>query len=209
MIQIHSLLTDQVDAILLTDRLPLRSFVIKQPIVSPKWMENFLKHTPNLEELQLISIYSIDGNKWGWPQFSRHLQELSLPLKRFHYSVQFMLLADDEEEKEIFVTCPTARERTFLTSKMTPSIIKCLMDQPFALTTLEITFDDQTRISASHQATRPKRGTSSFANARVFNISKPSKYPTPPIFWTFTGAFTPIRHQGVKSIRVRTKTNTS
>ncbi|KAG0315699.1 hypothetical protein BGZ97_007933 [Linnemannia gamsii] len=122
----------------LPNRLALRSLVLERPLMPQAWMEALLRKTPDLDDLKLITITDIDSNPWDWPRFFKHLQALALPLKQFHYSRPWTVPTSDEQEEKIFSVCSSAQDRTFLAQNMTPIIIKCLTDQPVALTTLDI-----------------------------------------------------------------------
>ncbi|KAG0311925.1 hypothetical protein BGZ97_011555 [Linnemannia gamsii] len=104
-------------------------------VLCPK---DLLTTTPDLEELQLISISNTNGQDWNWPNFRDHLQSLSLPLKTFHYSMLLTRLVNTEQEEEILAVCPHAKERTLLLHNLTPRIISRLTEQSVVLTTLEI-----------------------------------------------------------------------
>ncbi|KAF9083463.1 hypothetical protein BGX29_003124 [Mortierella sp. GBA35] len=126
----------------LPDRLPLWSLVIKHLHIYQPWLEDFLRITPNLEELKLIKIAGNDYF-WDWARFSKHIQSLSLPLKRFHYSVLRSQPPGDELEETTFSICPRAEERAVLCCQLTPGVIKSLMEQPVVLTSLEILLTDR------------------------------------------------------------------
>ncbi|KAG0294120.1 hypothetical protein BGZ96_001742, partial [Linnemannia gamsii] len=101
-------------------------------------MEDFLTTTPDLEELQLVSISNPSNRDWTWPHFRDHLQSLSLPLKRFHYSMLLTRSVDKEQEEEILAVCPNAKERTLLLYNLIPTVVARLTVQLVVLTTLEI-----------------------------------------------------------------------
>lgn len=119
-------------------RLPLQSLVLKHLLLSQQRMEDFLTTTPDLEELQLISISNTSNRDWTWPHFRDHLQSLALPLKKFHFSMLLTRSVDKEQEDEILAVCPNAQERTLLLYNLTPTVIARWMEQPVVLTTLEI-----------------------------------------------------------------------
>lgn len=118
--------------------LSLRSLVLKHLLSPQLRIEDLLTTTPDLEELQLISISNTNGQDWNWPNFRDHLQSLSLPLKTFHYSMLLTRLVNTEQEEEILAVCPHAKERTLLLHNLTPRIISRLTEQSVVLTTLEI-----------------------------------------------------------------------
>ncbi|KAG0217429.1 hypothetical protein BGX33_010614 [Mortierella sp. NVP41] len=111
-------------------------------------MEDLLSITPDLEELKLFNVtHYFDtppAGDWSWPRFSKHLQSLSLPLKQFHlsfwlaYPISVKLEELEELEEMVFSVCPNAMERTLLLHHLTPTVVKGLMELPFALTTLDI-----------------------------------------------------------------------
>ncbi|KAG0377463.1 hypothetical protein BGX24_006063 [Mortierella sp. AD032] len=122
----------------LPDRLPLRSLVLKHPLVAQSWMEGLLARMPNLEVLKLIGLTQVGDRVWDWPRFRKYLKSLYLPLKRFHYSIQLMRSIDEEQEEEIAAVCPNTREPTLSLHGLTPKVIKSLTTQYVVLTTLEI-----------------------------------------------------------------------
>ncbi|KAF9080490.1 hypothetical protein BGX23_002091, partial [Mortierella sp. AD031] len=99
---------------------------------------DLLTTIPNLEELKLIEIHTSDDNPWDWPQFFKHVQSLSLPLRQLHYSAVSPTLTDDELEETVFGICPNATKRTLLCDHLHPRIVHGLIDQPTFLTTLEV-----------------------------------------------------------------------
>ncbi|KAG0283936.1 hypothetical protein BGZ97_008360, partial [Linnemannia gamsii] len=122
----------------LPDRLRLQSLVLEQPRVQQSWMEDLLAVTPDLKELQLITIFSSFENNWEWSRFRDHLRALSLPLERFHFSLLWKNTVDEEELKEVMAVCPKAKEHSILAYYMTPGMKKQLVEWPVFLTTLEI-----------------------------------------------------------------------
>ncbi|KAK3819426.1 MAG: hypothetical protein JOS17DRAFT_756413 [Linnemannia elongata] len=127
----------------LPGRLPLRTLVLKHLLTTQQKMEDLLTIMPDLEELRLISISKTSGYRWDWPEFRTHLQSLSLPLKKFHYSTQLIRSISDVQEEEILQVCPNAKERYILLYNLTPRIVTLLAEQPVVLTTLEIMMTDQ------------------------------------------------------------------
>jgi hypothetical protein len=101
-------------------------------------MEDLLAVTPDLKELQLITIFSSFENNWEWSRFRDHLRALSLPLERFHFSFLWKNTVDEEELKEVMAVCPKAKEHSILAYYMTPGMKKQLVEWPVFLTTLEI-----------------------------------------------------------------------
>ncbi|KAF9334935.1 hypothetical protein BGZ91_010671 [Linnemannia elongata] len=94
---------------------------------------------PNLEGLQLVSILQdSNGSRWDWKRFSKHIQSLSLQLKRFHFSMFQEVLPDDELHEAAFSICPHARDRTFSHYDLTPTVVRTLTELQFFLTSLEI-----------------------------------------------------------------------
>lgn len=130
-------LTEQSNKVL-PDRLRLRSLVLEKPIVKQSWIEDLLTITPDLEDLQLITVTWATRNGWKWSRFCDHLKTLSLPLKRFHHSIHWEYTVDEEQGKEIIAVCPTAQEHTILAYYITPWMIQVFMEWPVFLTTLDI-----------------------------------------------------------------------
>lgn len=123
----------------LLHRVPLRSLVIQRFDTSQSTMEEILTMTPNLEDLQLVALVkNRNGSRWDWKRFSKHIQSLSLQLKRFHFSISQEVLPDDELQEATFSICPHARDRTFSPYDLTPNVVRRLTELPFFLTSLEI-----------------------------------------------------------------------
>ena len=123
----------------LLHRVPLRSLVIQRFDTSQSTMEEILTMTPNLEDLQLVAMLKKrNGSRWDWKRFSKHIQSLSLQLKRFHFSMSQEVLPDDELQEATFSICPHARDRTFSHYDLTPTVVRRLAELPFFLTSLEI-----------------------------------------------------------------------
>ncbi|KAF9278928.1 hypothetical protein BGZ88_000274 [Linnemannia elongata] len=123
----------------LLHRIPLRSLIIQHFYTSQSMIENILTMAPNLEGLQLVSILQdSNGSRWDWKRFSKHIQSLSLQLKRFHFSMFQEVLPDDELHEAAFSICPHARDRTFSHYDLTPTVVRTLTELQFFLTSLEI-----------------------------------------------------------------------
>ncbi|KAH7059967.1 hypothetical protein BKA57DRAFT_446076 [Linnemannia elongata] len=123
----------------LLHRFPLRSLIIQHFYTSQSMIENILTMAPNLEGLQLVSILQdSNGSRWDWKRFSKHIQSLSLQLKRFHFSMFQEVLPDDELHEAAFSICPHARDRIFSHYDLTPTVVRTLTELQFFLTSLEI-----------------------------------------------------------------------
>ncbi|OAQ36855.1 hypothetical protein K457DRAFT_886258 [Linnemannia elongata AG-77] len=137
MLIFHGPLTEQGKSAL-PNHLRLRSLVLEQPRVKQSWIEHLLTITPDLEDLRLIIVSWSSRNDWEWSRFRDHLKTLSLPLKRFHHSIERPNTPDEEYQKEVLAVCPQAQEHTVLAYHFTPWMVKTLMDWPVYLTTLDI-----------------------------------------------------------------------
>ncbi|KAK3819390.1 MAG: hypothetical protein JOS17DRAFT_756336 [Linnemannia elongata] len=130
-------LTEQGKEVL-PDCLRLRSLVLEKPMIKQSWIEDLLTITPDLEDLQLITVSFATRNGWKWSRFHDHLKTLTLPLKRFHYSLQWDYTIEEEQGREIIGVCPTAQEHTIRAYSITPWMIQVFMEWPVFLTTLDI-----------------------------------------------------------------------
>ncbi|KAF9548677.1 hypothetical protein EC957_005916 [Mortierella hygrophila] len=123
----------------LPHRVPLRSLVIQRFDTSQSTMEKILMMTPKLQDLQLVAMLrNRNGSSWDWTRFSKHIQSLSLQLKRFHFSMSQEVLPDDELQEATFSICPYSRDRILSHYDLTPTVVRKLTELPFFLTSLEI-----------------------------------------------------------------------
>ncbi|KAF9931897.1 hypothetical protein FBU30_009318 [Linnemannia zychae] len=112
-----------------------------------KWQPFETRHAlaqlSGAERLELGFVQ--DGYHWQGPDVGRALSALhkppervALPLKRFHYSIEYRFIPDEDQEDEIMAVCPTSKEITVLSFYMTPRMVQWLTQWPVFLTTLDI-----------------------------------------------------------------------
>ncbi|KAF9081549.1 hypothetical protein BGX23_000748 [Mortierella sp. AD031] len=123
----------------------LRSLVLETMSFNPADLEEFLGHAPHLKVLRIVKAMTFvrrsnrvffDHVPLDSGRFRARLQELSLPLEAFHLSIN-----EKVYDKLMMKLCPASQERTFGTNEFTPKMVKTLLQQLNAVTTLKITPD--------------------------------------------------------------------